>query len=310
VATAVSADEEQIVTSIGFVGIGRMGERMAARLAGAGFTLKLHDLDSQRADAVAARIGAASAVSLSTIAECEMVITMLPTSADVQEVLLRAEDGAFLRHARHGTIVIDMGSSEPAATRETGLLLAEIGVAMIDAPVSGGVMRAEDGTLAIMVGADDEAALAKAMPVLEALGARIFRLGRLGAGDAMKAANNYAAAATYAATAEALAMGKSFGLDPAQMVEVMNMSTGRSFVTEVVMKEHVVTRTFATGFGLALLTKDVGIAAGLAQDLGLDAPMARLVHERMKLAVAMRGDRADHSEAILGWYGELWEEPQ
>ena len=294
------------MTSIGFVGIGRMGERMAARLAGAGFALKLHDLDPARVAAVAGRIGAIAAGSLAAIAECEVLITMLPTSADVQEVLLRAEGGAFLKHARHGTIVIDMGSSEPAATREIGLLLAEIGVAMIDAPVSGGVPRAQDGTLTIMVGADDEAAAERIMPVLEALGGQIFRLGRLGAGDAMKAANNYAAAATYAATAEALAMGKSFGLDPAQMVEIMNVSTARSFVSELVMKEHVVTGAYTTGFGLALLTKDVGIAAGLARDLGLDAPLSRLVHERMKLAMAVRGDAADHSEAILGWYGELW----
>jgi 3-hydroxyisobutyrate dehydrogenase len=148
------------------------------------------------------------------------------------------------------------------------------------------------------------------MPVLEVLGRQIFRVGKLGAGDAMKAANNYAAAATYAATAEALSMGKSFGLDPAQMVEIINTSTGRSFVSEVVMKEHVVNGAFATGFALALLTKDVGIAARLGAELRLDAPISKLVLERMKRAQAECGEGADHSEAILGWYSDLWEKPE
>jgi 3-hydroxyisobutyrate dehydrogenase len=297
------------VTRISFVGIGRMGEHMAANLARAGFALTLYDLDHDRAAAVAARIGAASTGSAAALADCDALIAMLPTSDDVQQVLLRADSGAFLAGAKPGTIVIDMGSSEPTVTRETGAALAGAGIAMIDAPVSGGVPRAADGSLTIMVGADDEAAVERAMPILEALGRQIFRVGRLGAGDAMKAANNYAAAATYAATAEALSMGKRFGLDPALMIEIINASTGRSFVSELVMKDHVATGAYATGFGLALLTKDVGIAARLGEQLELDAPLSRLVHERMKAAVAQCGEGADHSEAILGWYADLWEKP-
>ena len=298
------------MTRISFVGVGRMGERMAVNLAEAGFPLKLYDLDLERAAAVAANIGAQATASLAEIADCDVLIAMLPTSDDVRQVLLDADDGAFLRHAKRGTIVIDMSSSEPTTTRATGAALAEAGVAMIDAPVSGGVPRAADGTLTIMAGADDEAALDAAMPILQVLGRQIFRVGKLGAGDAMKAANNYAAAATYAATAEALSMGKQFGLDPALMVEIINTSTGRSFVSELVMKEHVVTGAFATGFGLALLTKDVGIAARLAEEMGLDAPVSRLVLERMKLAQAQCGEGADHSEALLGWYADLWEKPE
>jgi 3-hydroxyisobutyrate dehydrogenase len=298
------------VTRISFVGIGRMGERMAANLARAGFVLTLYDLDRERAVSVAREIGARAAGSISELADCDVLIAMLPTSDDVRQVLLHAEDGAFLREASPGTIVIDMSSSEPTVTRATGATLAQVGIAMVDAPVSGGVPRAGDGTLTIMAGADDEAALATAMPILEVLGRQVFRVGKLGAGDAMKAANNYAAAATYAATAEALSMGKRFGLDPAQMVEIINVSTGRSFVSELVMKEHVVTGAYATGFGLALLTKDVGIAARLGEELELDAPLSRLVHERMKLAQARCGEGADHSEAIRGWYADLWEKPE
>lgn len=298
------------MTTISFVGIGRMGEKMAANLAQAGYELKLFDLDRARAATVAEEIGATAPGSLAEIADCDMLIAMLPTSNDVQEVLLRAESGAFMRHAKRGMIVIDMGSSEPTTTRETGLLLEEIGVAMIDAPVSGGVPRAEDGSLTIMIGSDDEAAVEQAMSVLEVLGKQLFQVGRLGAGDAMKAANNYAAAATYAATAEALSMGKRFGLDPKQMVEIINVSTGRSFVSELVMGQNVVTGAYATGFALALLTKDVGIAERLGKEIGVDAPLSRLVFERMKQAMERCGPGADHSEAILGWYEDLWEKPE
>lgn len=294
---------------VGFIGMGTMGAPMAANLAKAGHELWLHDLDPARAESVAAEIGA-SAASLAKIAACEFVICMLPTSADVRQALTEAGGGAFLGNAAPGTVAIDMSSSEPGETRSTGAILAEKGVAMIDAPVSGGVMRARDASLTIMAGADDKDALGRAMPLLEALGGRIFHVGRLGAGDAMKAANNYAAAATYAATAEALAMGKGFGLDPAQMVEIVNLSTGRSFVSELVMKEHVITGRYATGFALALLAKDVGIARRLADELGLDAPVSALVDERMKQAARGCGPAADHSEAIRAWYGDDWEKPQ
>ena len=293
----------------GFIGVGRMGEPMAAKLVEAGFAVSLYDLDQAHSAAVAGRIGA-TAVSLAEIAMCDAVVCMLPTSDDVQDVLVRAEQGTFLRHARPGTIVIDMSSSEPNRTRETGAILAKAGVSMIDAPVSGGVPRAEAGTLAIMIGGDDDAAIDKATPVLEAMGQQLFRVGRLGAGDAMKAANNYAAAATYAATAEALTMGKIFGLDPAQMVEIMNVSTGRSFVSEFVMKEHVVTGKWSTGFLLSLLAKDVGIARRLGEELELDAPLSELVDERMKQAVENCAAGADHSEALLGWYKNEWEKSE
>jgi 3-hydroxyisobutyrate dehydrogenase len=293
---------------IGFIGIGTMGEPMAANLARAGHDVLLYDLDPARTAAVADAIGAAAG-SLGELAGCEFVVCMLPTSDDVQQALVRAEGGAFLAKVQPGTVVIDMSSSEPNKTRETGAILAQKSVAMIDAPVSGGVMRARDATLTIMIGSDDPAAIDRAEPMLQAMGRQLFRVGRLGAGDAMKAANNYAAAATYAATAEALTMGKAFGLDPAQMVAIMNVSTGRSFVSELVMQEHVVTGAYATGFALALLAKDVGIARRLGEELGLDAPVSELVDERMKLAAEKCGPRADHSEAILAWYADQWEKP-
>jgi 3-hydroxyisobutyrate dehydrogenase len=286
------------------IGVGNMGEPMAANLVRrGGFEVTLFDADRARASAVAARLGCRAAGTLAEAARCEVCVTMLPTGAIVAEVLTAAEDGAFLAHAAPGTVVVDMSSSEPLGTQATGRALAAHGAVLLDAPVSGGVARAVDATLAIMIGADDEAAVERARPVLEALGQRLFRVGPLGAGHAMKAANNFVAAATYAATAEALAIGQRCGLDPRMMIDIMNVSTGRSFVSEVVMQEHVLTGRYATGFTLGLLAKDVGIAAALGEELGVDAPLTRLTRERWNLACERRGAARDHSEALLGWYG-------
>lgn len=291
---------------IGLVGTGNMGELMAANLAETGFSVVVHDNDHARARALADAIGG-SFGSLAQVAGCDAVITMLPTGAIVQDVVLRQDDGAFVRNAKPGLIVIDMSSSEPADSKHTGARLAESGIVFIDAPVSGGVARAKTGTLTIMVGADDAAAVERVRPVLEAMGERIFIVGGLGAGDAMKAANNYVAAASYAAAAEALTIGKAFGLDPAMMVDIINVSTGRSFNTEIVMKDHVVTGRYATGFAIGLLAKDVGIAARLAEQVGVDAPQCRLVADRYREAVERVGFAADNSEAICGWYSTQWE---
>lgn len=295
------------MTRISFIGIGNMGEHMAANLTKAGFALTVYDTDAARCSAVAGRIGATAAASLAQAADCDVLITMLPTSDIVQDVVIRAEDGAFLANAKPGTIVVDMSSSDPTRTRETGKLLAEKGIVLIDAPVSGGVARAESGTLAIMIGCDSDEAVERVIPVLEGMGKQLFRVGKLGAGDAMKAANNFVAAAAYAATAEAISMGKQFGLDPKLMVDILNVSTGRSFNSEVVVKDHVVTGRYASGFALGLLAKDVGIAAKMGEDLGMDAPLSRLVHERYLAAQAKRGFGSDNSEAIIGWYENLWE---
>jgi 3-hydroxyisobutyrate dehydrogenase len=155
--------------------------------------------------------------------------------------------------------------------------------------------------LSIMAGAADAATIDAAMPVFEALGKRVFRTGALGSGHAMKALNNFVAAAAYAATAEALLIGQRFGLDEALMVEIINASTGRSFNSEVVFASHVVTRRFATGFALGLLAKDVGIAAGLGQALEVDAPVSRLVHARWEAARSALGDNCDQSTALQAW---------
>lgn len=296
------------MTSIGFIGIGAMGAPMSANLAKAGFLLCLHDADRGRAEAHARTLGC-KAGALADVAARDVVVTMLPEGRTVAEALIRADGGAFLQACRPGTIVIDMSSSEPAVTRATGAALKAAGIAMIDAPVSGGVPRAASGSLAIMIGADDKDALERARPVLSAMGTTLFEVGPLGAGHAMKALNNFAAAASYAAVSEALAVGRANGLSPETVIAVMNASTGRSFVTEFVMKEHVVTGRFATGFALALLAKDARIAGELGgafeTETGEAAPVMALVRDRWAKAHEALGLGHDHSEAIRAWHPDL-----
>jgi len=171
---------------------------------------------------------------------------------------------------------------------------------MLDAPVSGGVPRATDGTLAIMIGGDG-AAVAAVKPVLAAMGRNLFEVGGLGCGHAMKALNNFLAGTSFAAVAEAIVVGRQFGLDPAVMTDVINASTGRSFASESLITQHVLSGKFATGFALALLAKDVKIAADLAREIGVDAPLGRLVSDLWGDARDALGGEQDHTHAFAHW---------
>jgi 3-hydroxyisobutyrate dehydrogenase len=153
-----------------------------------------------------------------------------------------------------------------------------------------------------MVGGDEEWAIERAQPVFEVLGERQFRTGPLGSGHAMKALNNYCGGASYAVTAEALAVGQQYGLSPRVMLDVLNASTGRSFNTEVLFAHEVVTGTYNSGFALALLAKDVSIAASLAAASGLDTPIVGLVSGRLATARDALPPGADHSSGHQGWW--------
>jgi 3-hydroxyisobutyrate dehydrogenase len=287
------------MTRVGFIGTGIMGTPMAANLVRRGFSVTVHDAAPGRAVRVAQELGCTAAASLSELAACSFIVTMLPDGKVVQEVLTVAQGRALLNLAQPGTVFIDMSSSEPLLTRETGAVLAQHGFSLVDAPVSGARPRAEAGTLAIMIGCAEGELLSKVTPVLSAMGSQLFALGGLGNGHAMKAVNNIIAGATMVAVAEGLALGESFGLDPARMVEILNVSTGRSFVTELVAREHVIPGRFATGFALGLLAKDVRIAADLGENIALDLPMFRLTRERLAFARDMEGPASDSSRAFV-----------
>ena len=286
--------------TVGFVGLGRMGWPMATNLARAGYQLVVRDADRDVELRFADELGAgASGREATAFATTGVLITMLPDGRVVQDAMLG--DG-IADALPGGAVVVDMSSSSPQDTRELGRELERRAIALVDAPVSGGVPRATDGTLAIMAGADDEAALERALPILGVLGRRVFRTGPLASGHAMKALNNFCAAAGYAALAEALVLGGSFGLTPSTMVEIVNNSTGRSFLSDMVFPDEVLTGRYGTGFALGLLAKDVTIAAGIADGSGVDAPLCGMVQQRWAEAAQALGSAADHSMAHKQWW--------
>jgi 3-hydroxyisobutyrate dehydrogenase len=287
--------------TIGFVGLGNMGWPMAANLRAAGFSLVVRDADTGRQDGfAAAHPGTVAAAGPGDFAAADLVVTMLPDGAVVAAAILGWGIGAALRP---GAVVIEMSSADPADTLRLAAALAAGGVRVVDAPVSGGVPRAQTGELSIMAGGTDED-VAAAQPVLRVLGdpARQFRTGRLGSGHAMKALNNVIGAAAYCATAEAVMTGARFGLDPKTMIDIINASTGRSFVSENVIGANVVTGAYATGFALGLMAKDVAIAQSIIAAGGADAPVLALTGQRWAAALGELGPAADQSRAHQSWW--------
>jgi len=289
------------ITRIGFIGIGNMGAPMAANLARAGYRVTVFDIDVTRARQFAGQHDAQATDDLTALgAGSDAVITMLPTGHEVRQALFDLQGGALAAHLPNGAVVIDMSSADPVGTRALGAELAARGIALVDAPVSGGVPRALNGTLAIMIGGEAHT-VAAVKPVLGRMGDRLFEVGGLGCGHAMKALNNFLAAASFAAASEAVSVGRKFGLDPAVMTDVLNVSTGRSFATEALIKQHVLSGSFSTGFALGLLAKDVKIAADLAEQIHIDAPIGSLVRDLFADARDELGFGQDHTRAAPFW---------
>ncbi len=248
-----------------FVGLGRMGQPMVRRYAVTHRTL-LFDLDQDISAGLAADLGAASLSALTELPDdVATVILMLPNSRVVESVLLGDDGGeGLLARLSPGTLVIDMGSSEPGSTRRLSELASRRKLGYVDAPVSGGVAKATTGELSIMVGGEP-AAVQAAMAHLGPMGATVVAVGPSGAGHAAKALNNLLSATNLAAAAEVLCVAQRSGIRPEVMVEVLNSSTGRSQATEVKYPQHILTGSFASGFEMDLMLKDLDIAAGLAE---------------------------------------------
>jgi 3-hydroxyisobutyrate dehydrogenase len=284
---------------IGFIGIGNMGAPMVRCLAKAGHQVLAYDMRPEATAAVAASgAGIEAATTSGDIAmRCRVVITMLPESRHVRDAVLGANGIAKAGSGfSRGGVVIDMSSSFPLDTRALGAELARGGFGMVDAPVSGGVGKAVTGTLAIMTGGDAEL-IDEVEPVLKAMGT-IHRTGALGSGHAMKALNNYVSAAGLVASCEALVVGQKFGLDGHVMTKVLNASTGRNNTTENKNERFMLSRKFDSGFALALMEKDVGMARRLAEELGIGADELAFVSSYLTRALADLGRQADHT-AIL-----------
>jgi 3-hydroxyisobutyrate dehydrogenase len=278
---------------LGFIGIGKMGWPMASRLHQAGLQVTVADADASVVSRfIADHPGARTASGPESYADVDALILMLPTSDIVEAVL---EDGKTATALRAGTLVVDMSSSVPTRTRDLATRLTDRGLRFVDAPVSGGVRGAIAGRLAILAGGE-QADLDQLAPVFAPLASTVIVVGPVGSGHAAKALNNLVSAATISVTVEALRLGMSFGISPAIMTEVLNSSSGRSNTSENKIAQFMISGTFASGFALQLMAKDVGIAVDLADDLGQKAEVSREVSRQWRRIAGQVTAEADHTQ--------------
>lgn len=278
---------------VGFIGLGQMGLPMAQRLVDGGFELVAQDADANRVTEFceASPDQVVAAGSIEDWARVDILITMLPNSAVVENVLIQSGVAAALKA---GAVIIDMSSSEPLRTRQLEKTLRDRGLRFIDAPVSGGVKRATEATLAIMVGGVREA-FELARPVLEVMGKTLIHVGPVGAGHAAKALNNYVSAAHLVATVEALHAAETFGIDPYVMTDILNASSGRNATSENKAKQFMLSGSFSSGFALKLMTKDVRIADDLIHALKTSSVLADQVLSIWTKAAESAESAADHT---------------
>ncbi len=285
--------QEKKLPSVGFIGLGAMGVPMAKRVAEAGYPLTVLDADAGRTEQVAADISASAATSAAELGKnCQIVVTMLPTSDIVSEVLF-GENGLAASLAP-GSIVIDMTSGSPNKTQAIASTLARSSIALCDAPVSGGVPRAKTGELAIMLGGDADT-IETIRPLVSSMGTSLTVVGGIGSAHAMKALNNLVSAGGFLIGMEALLIGSRFGLSPETMVEVLNASTGMNNSTQKKFKQFVLSRKFDAGFGLDLMVKDLGIALEVASQTDTTTPFSSLCFEIWSAAKKTLGPGQDHT---------------
>jgi 3-hydroxyisobutyrate dehydrogenase len=279
-----------------FLGLGAIGRPMAARVATAFPSLTVWNRTASRATSFAAEAGVTAAPSVAAcVRDADVAITCFPTSGDVASLLDGPE--GLLAGMKSGSVLVDCTSGDPATSRRIAGRLAEQGIGYLDAPVSGGVSGAEKGALTVMVGGD-AATLERVMPVLKSFGQKIVHCGEVGAGDALKAGNNALLAIHIWTAAEVLVMLTKAGVDPHVALDVINVSSGRSNASMNLFPERVMNRKFPRTFRLALLDKDIGIAAQVARENKVPAPVMQLTAELFALAHGELGDVADHVEAV------------
>ncbi len=289
------------MSKIAFIGLGNMGGPMAANLIKAGHQLRVFDLVQGALDAASAAGAHAATSAHDTLADAEIVISMLPASRHVEGLYLG--DGGILTQIPGGALVIDCSTIAPVSARKVADAARARGLAMLDAPVSGGTAGAAAGTLTFIVGGDANV-LERARPVLEAMGKNIFHVGDNGAGQVAKLCNNMALGVIMAATGEALALGVAQGLDPAVLSQMMAVSTGRSWATEVcnpwpgVLPNAPASRGYSGGFGNDLMLKDLGLVAESAVQAGVSIPLGELARNLYAMNSTAGNGALDFSSVI------------
>lgn len=282
---------------IAFIGIGKMGYPMAGRLALAGYSLAVHDINSDAAKRFAAEFTCrACSTAIEAAQGADIVITMLPDSDDVFTVVHGNESlPGIMSVLNPGATIIDMSSCNPLRSQELAGILEKHLITLVDAPVSGGVKKANDGTLSVMFGGSRES-LDRCRPILEKIGASLYHTGAIGSGHAMKALNNYVSAAGLVATVEALRTGEKFGLDPDIITEVLNNSTGKNNTTENKVRQFMLPGTFNSGFSLHLMAKDIATAIDLAENMQIPVRLGHACFDIWKEAAKISDEATDHTE--------------
>ncbi|MCY3684336.1 MAG: 2-hydroxy-3-oxopropionate reductase [Gemmatimonadetes bacterium] len=276
---------------IGFIGLGIMGKPMAGHLIDAGYELVVHNRNRDAVDELVGR-GAAEAFSGKEVAEqSDIVITMLPDSPDVESVALG--EGGIIEGAHEGLIFVDMSTIAPSVTTQVGEVLAEKGVQSLDAPVSGGDIGAQNATLSIMVGGDEDT-FNTVKPLFDVMGQSAILCGPLGAGQTVKACNQILVAVTIAGVSEALTMGTKAGVDPIKIVQVLSGGLARCGVLEN-RGERMINGDFDPGFRIRLHYKDLNIIQKTSNDFDVPLPVTSEVFELFKTAMVKGRGELDHS---------------
>ncbi len=279
-----------------FLGLGAIGAPMAAHIAKSSFDLAVWNRTSAKAEAFLGEFGGELASTPAAAANgAEIVVTCLTSSREVEEII--GGTNGLEAGMQPGSTLVDCTSGDPGTSQRIAERLAKKGISFVDAPVSGGVKGAVAGTLTVMCGGSIED-IERARPVLETFGGKIVRCGDVGAGDAVKAINQALLAVHIWSAGEALAVLAKLGVDASVALEVINGSSGRSNTSENLFPERVIGRAFPRTFKLALLDKDVGIAAHIADENGIDSPFIALAARLFSEAHGVLGEDADHVEAV------------
>jgi 2-hydroxy-3-oxopropionate reductase len=279
---------------IGFIGLGIMGKPMARNLMEAGYELTVHNRSPEKAEELGEEGATVAATPREVAEKSDVVITMLPDSPQVREVVA-GEDGV-LEGIKEGSLVIDMSTISPVVTEELAEAVKEKGASMLDAPVSGGDVGAIEGTLSIMVGGD-EGDFERARPQFDAMGKTVTHVGPVGAGQVTKAANQIVVALTIEAVSEALVLGSRGGVAPEKILDVLGGGLAGNKVMEV-KREKFLSHKFDPGFRSELHHKDLGIALAAGREYGVVLPVTAIV-DQMLLSMRRKGWGGEDHSALL-----------
>lgn len=290
--------------TIAFIGLGQMGAPMARNLLKAGYAVRGHDRDAQIAGRFADAAGFTwTSSAAEAVQGAALVVLMLPDSTIVDGLLWQGAQ-PLSQVMQPATLVVDMSSSDPMHSRDNAQKLKALGLGFIDAPVSGGVKKAEAGTLAIMIGG--EAALVdRARPMLEAMGKTLTHVGDPGAGHAVKALNNYVSAAGLLAVCEALSAAVKFGIDPHLVNQVFNASTGKNNTTENKVEAYMLSSAFNSGFALSLMKKDLETANRFIDQVKAASKFSSECLQLWQAGDQVLGKGADHTEMYRFISGDI-----